>query len=364
MRSFKLSTLCRVIGLSIFSCSLSLSASEQPSAESLVGKVYLGGHGMAMKNDEDRLVNGNEDSSIVHAWGVGAELGYRATELFEARVSYTHFNPLVENNNYEIDSGKSVALDLLYFPFKENFYVVGGADLLDVEKSDLSVALGAGYRHYLSQNMALYFEGKGHYQFDNSYTDFSSKIGFVYFFGTESKNIKRTEPTETLKAKPSSAAALTAVAKDADTDNDGVIDSKDNCFYTPAADKVDVNGCTVFAEQQELFHLSVNFDVSESKINSSYYSEIEKRADLMKTYPQMSMNIEGHTSATGSEKFNEKLSIKRAQAFVDVLVNDFAIDATRLKAKGYGETQLLDTANTKEAHNKNRRIEATITTNK
>ncbi len=70
------------------------------------------------------------------------------------------FNPVAENHNANLASGKSIALDLLYFPFKESFYVVGGADVLDVEESNLSAALGAGYRHYLSKNMALYFEGK------------------------------------------------------------------------------------------------------------------------------------------------------------------------------------------------------------
>jgi OOP family OmpA-OmpF porin len=343
---------------------MAVSAAEQPSAESLVGHTYLGAHGMYLKTDRHRFFNNDINSTIDHASGLGAEFGYRASELFETRLSYTHFKPVAENNNYDIDSGKSIALDLLYFPFKESFYVVGGADFLDVEKSNLSAALGAGYRHYLSQNMALYFEGKGHYQLDDKFSDYSSKIGFVYFFGTQSKSIKRAEPAKVaeVKAMPAAIPVLVAAAKD--SDNDGVIDSQDNCIDTPEADKVDVKGCTIFTDQQESIRLLVNFDSSKSEVKSKYYSEIEKAAEFMKTYPQVSMMIEGHTSARGSAKYNKTLSAKRAQAVVDVLVNKFAIDAARLTAKGFGETQLLDSGNTAEAHNKNRRIEATITATK
>jgi len=359
MRSFTLSKLCQFIGLSVFS--LTLSAAEQPSAESLVGKIYLGAHGMAMKTDEDRLVNNNANSSIVHGSGVGAEVGYRATELFETRISYTHFNPLVENNNYELDSGKSIALDLLYFPFKESFYAVAGADYIDIEESDLSVALGAGYRHYLSPNMALYFEGKGHYQFDNHYTDLSSKIGFIYFFGSEKKAIKRADPVVADRAEPV-AATVTAMSA-VDSDNDGVIDSQDDCVNTPVEDKVDVQGCTVFSERQESARLSVSFDNNQAIVKEEYKAEIARVANFMNKYPHVNVSIDGYTSAQGSAAYNLKLSTKRAQAIVDILVSEFNIDDTRVEAIGHGETKLLDAANTTEAHKLNRRIEAHLVIN-
>lgn len=357
MRPFKLSKLCQFIGLSVFS--FSLAASEQPTAESLVGNVYLGGHAMYLKTDEDRFYNSNADSSIDHASGLGAEAGYRLSELFETRISYTHFNPVAENNNYDLSSGKSIALDLLYFPFKESFYVVGGADFLDVEKSNLSAALGAGYRHYLSQNMALYFEGKGHYQFDNNFTDFSSKIGFIYYFGSQPQKIKRTESTKVTAIQPTMAVVATK-----DSDNDGIVDSQDNCVNTPAMDKVNAKGCTIFTAQQESMRLLVNFDNDKSEVRTEYKNEVAKAAEFMNTYPHVNLTIEGHTSAQGSEKYNQALSEKRAQAIVAVLINDFSIDASRLNFIGHGETMLMNPANTAAAHKQNRRIEAIVATSK
>lgn len=358
MNKLTLSKVSQFIGLSLFS--LSLTAAEQPSAEALVGNVYVGGHAMYLKTDEDRLFNTNANSSIDHASGVGVETGYRMTELFETRLSYTHFNPVADNHNYDLSSGKSIALDLLYFPFKESFYVVGGADILDVEGSDLSAALGAGYRHYLSQNTALYFEGKGHYQFDDNHTDFSTKIGFIYYFGTQKAPIKRSEP---VKIKAAAVAPVVAVAA-LDSDNDGVLDSKDNCADTPATDKVNEVGCTVFTQEQDTVELLINFDNNKAVVKEKYTPIMAKVAKFMEAYPDLSLTIKGHSSAKGSAEYNQTLSAKRAQAVVDVLIKDFGIDASRLNSIGYGESELLNTDNTAEAHEQNRRIEATISTMK
>ena len=364
MRYLSVSKISQLIGLSIFS--LSLSAAEQPSAESLVGKVYLGGHAMYLKTDEDRQFNANANSSIDHASGLGVEGGYRLSELFETRLSYTHFNPVAENHNANLASGKSIALDLLYFPFKESFYVVGGADVLDVEESNLSAALGAGYRHYLSKNMALYFEGKGHYQFEDNYTDLSAKLGFIYFFGTQKAEIKRSEPVKAAAVvAPVAAVEPVAVIDDLDSDNDGVLDSKDTCPNTPATDKVNEVGCTVFTEEQDTVELLINFDNNKAVVKEKYKPIMVKVATFMEAYPDLSLTIKGHSSAKGSAAYNQTLSAKRAQAVVDVLINDFGVDASRLKAIGYGESELLNTDNTDAAHEQNRRIEATIsTTNK
>lgn len=348
--------------IALSSYSLVSAASEQPNAADLVGNAYIGAHGMYLKTDSDRQLNSNADSAIDHASGVGGEIGYRVSEFIETRLSYTHLKPVAEYNNYDVPAGKSAAIDLLYFPFKESFYVVAGVDLLDVEDAELSADLGAGYRHYLSKNMAVYFEGKGHYQLEDSYKDFSTKIGFIYYFGTQKSAVKHVEPEQSQVAEPApSYVAPVIVATAKDSDSDGVLDTEDQCANTPVTDKVDIAGCTIFTEQQETIKLQVNFDNSKSTVKAQYMSEIAKVADFMNVYPQVNLTINGHSSAQGSAKFNQKLSAARAQAIVDVLVNEFSIDASRLEAKGFGESQLLNTANTAAAHKQNRRIEASIT---
>lgn len=351
MRLLTLSRLCQAIGFSMLS--FTISANEQPTGESLVGHHYVGGHGMYISTDNDRLFTPNVNSTIDQASGFGGEFGYRISPFYEARLSFTKLNIDTDNNAYNVPSGSSTAFELLYFPYKKNMYVVAGADFLDVEKSNLSADLGLGYRHYLSENTALYFEGKSHYQFDNDYVDFSSKIGFVYYFGTKPAPIKRQKKNTVQRIEP-------AKIVEKDTDLDGILDSQDNCANTPATDKVDGYGCTRFTDQQETMHLVVNFENNKSDVADTYFNEIEKVATFMSTYPHAQLAINGHTSSVGDAQYNQQLSEKRAQAIVDVLVEKFSISRDRLTAIGHGENQLLNKANSASAHAQNRRIEATI----
>jgi len=74
----------------------------------------------------------------------------------------------------------------------------------------------------------------------------------------------------------------------------------------------------------------------------------------------LGLRIEGHTDAQGSSSDNKALSQSRAEAVRDYLV-DNGVEAARLEAVGYGEEQLVDRANTEEAHEKNRRVEFVVT---
>ncbi|MBL0710701.1 MAG: OmpA family protein, partial [Colwellia sp.] len=247
-----------------------------------------------------------------------------------------------------------------YFPTKKNFYLVGGVDYLDIVNTKPSLDLGAGYRHYLSERAAIYIEGKGHYQFSEHFKDTSARIGFVYFFGGETKS----SPVKKQKNAPVEAAPVTVpvvaavVIKDAD--KDGVLDNKDSCANTPIADKVDEKGCTIFTEQQSRMNLLVNFDNNKAIVKAEYLPEIKRMADFLKTYPEVSLVIEGHTSKSGSAAYNKKISQQRADAIVDVLVNQFSVDSNRLSAVGYGEERLIDLGDDQAASAKNRRIEAKV----
>ena len=292
------------------------------------------------------------------ASGIGFEYGYRVSEDFEARFSFSHLNIDTESKGFDVSSGSNTALDLLYFPYQKNLYLLAGANFLDVDESNLSAGLGIGYRYYFSSNSAFYIEGQNQYQLDNDYFDLVTKIGFVYYFGQESKAIKRA-PTKTVFTSP--VAERKSTIKD--TDGDGIKDSKDNCPNTPVSDKVDVYGCTVFASEQVTMSLKVNFDHDKYDVKARYFDDIKVAADFLNRYPHLSLTVNGHTSSLGDETYNQQLSEKRAQAIVEVLITKFNIGEDRLSAVGYGETQLLDSANTSSAHDKNRRIEASLQVN-
>ena len=337
-------------------------ASEQPTAQDLVGKVYGGAHMLYINTDNDRLMTANPNSNVDHGSGFGGELGYRLTESTEFRFSYSNINLVKENNGFSEPDASSAVIDALYFPTQKNFYLLGGIDYLDIVNTKASLDLGAGYRHYLSERAALYIEGKGHYQFSDHFKDSSVRVGFVYFFGGESKSSPVKQQTSPVKAAPVAASVTPVVAAVAvkDADKDGVLDNDDRCANTPVVDKVDERGCTVFTEEQKTKHLLVNFDNNKAIVKAEYLAEIEKMADFLNTHPEVSLVIEGHTSKVGGSAYNKNISQQRADAIVDVLVKQFSIDSTRLSAVGYGEERLVALGDDKAAHAKNRRIEAKV----
>jgi len=326
-------------------------ASEQPNAEDLVGKVYAGAFLQHIKTDNDRLITADPNSDIDHGSGYGGELGYRFTESTEFRLSYSDINLVSDTQGFHEPSASSAVIDALYFPTKKNFYLVGGINYLDIVNTKPSLDLGVGYRHYLGERTAVYIEGKGHYQFTERFTDASARIGFIYFFAGETKS-------SPAKAAPVVAAAV--IVKNIDDDKDGISNNQDDCANTPITDKVDEKGCTVFTKAQSHMNLLVNFDSNKAIVKPQYLPEIEKMADFLKTYPKTSLVIEGHTSKSGSAAYNKKISQQRADAIVDVLMNNFSVDSNRLSAVGYGEERLIDLGDSQAASAINRRIEAKV----
>jgi OOP family OmpA-OmpF porin len=338
----------------------SACANDQPNAKDLVGKAYGGVHALHINTDNDRLITANPLSNVDHGSGVGLELGYRLNEFTEFRFSFSDLNLVKENNGFDAPNGSSAAAEIMIFPTKQNFYVVGGLDYLDIVNTEASLDLGLGYRHYLSERTAVYIEGKAHYQFMNYHKDTSAKIGFIYFFGDNTKP-RRAKKAEPVTQKEIPVAVITPVVMvEKDADQDGVLNNKDNCANTPVTDKVDQNGCTIFSDEKVRMNLLVNFDNNSSIVKAEYLNEIKDVADFLTLYPHTSLIIEGHTSKVGSSDYNQRISQKRAQAIVNVLVNKFSIQASRLVGMGYGEDRLINTADNMAAHKQNRRIEAEI----
>ena len=86
---------------------------------------------------------------------------------------------------------------------------------------------------------------------------------------------------------------------------------------------------------------------------------VSKLADILKQYPEISIEIAGHTDSDGSEELNQKLSQARVDAVKEILVVQ-GINTDRLVAKGYGETKPLVPNTSKRNKRKNRRVEILI----
>jgi peptidoglycan-associated lipoprotein len=134
------------------------------------------------------------------------------------------------------------------------------------------------------------------------------------------------------------------------------------------AEKSKVITKDLYLEAIELFkeirieNIYYNFD--KSNIRTDAAIELDKLVKIMKENPTIWIELGSHTDSRGNDKYNQKLSQARADAAVKYIVSR-GVDKLRIKAKGYGETRLLNACGngkecTEEQHQLNRRTEFTI----
>jgi outer membrane protein OmpA-like peptidoglycan-associated protein len=87
--------------------------------------------------------------------------------------------------------------------------------------------------------------------------------------------------------------------------------------------------------------------------------ELDKLVKLMTTNAKMRIEVGGHTDNVGNDAANQLLSEERANAVRDFLIAH-GIEASRVVAKGYGETRPVATNDTDEGRALNRRTEITV----
>jgi OOP family OmpA-OmpF porin len=133
-----------------------------------------------------------------------------------------------------------------------------------------------------------------------------------------------------------------------DSDGDGVPDNLDKCPGTPKGAKVNADGCWVIA--------NVLFDFDKSNIKPQFSHLLDEVAVVFQNNPGLRAQIEGHTDSIGTEAYNLKLSMRRANAVIDYLVRK-GVGKHRLSAEGFGFSQPIATNETAEGRALNRRVQ-------
>ncbi len=103
---------------------------------------------------------------------------------------------------------------------------------------------------------------------------------------------------------------------------------------------------------------NVQFKRSKAEFTETSYPELNRLVQLMKQYPQMEIELSGHTDTRGKPNLLLELSQKRVDAVKAYLVNH-GIKASRISGKGYGGTKPLGTGS-EAIEIKNRRVEFKI----
>jgi OOP family OmpA-OmpF porin len=161
-------------------------------------------------------------------------------------------------------------------------------------------------------------------------------------------------------------ATVDASGCPSDSDNDGVFDGLDKCPNTPANARVDVDGCPIVISEKETELLdtgkitvqNVNFDTGKWTIRPESFAVLDEIGGILIQWPDLKIEIGGHTDSRGSDALNQGLSEKRANAVREYLISKFPqIQAAQYTSAGYGEKFPIADNTTPTGLAKNRRVE-------
>ncbi|MGA1931920.1 OmpA family protein [Arcobacter sp. YIC-464] len=238
---------------------------------------------------------------------------------------------------------------------------------------------GAGLRYDIPYyGIAVKGDLRHLYSFENSRNDFMYTLGLAMPLGKKYNEpiVAKIPVVEEEEIKP-------VVVEDKDDDRDGVLNSKDLCPNTLPGVEVDKNGCELDDDKDGVVNrldlcpdtskgvkvnesgcvatvdLKINFDYNSADVKDMYENQISSFSKILKENSNLSATIEAHTDSKGSEKYNEILSLRRANSIVKELIKT-GIEASRLTAVGYGETRPIATNDTAEGRAQNRRVTGLI----
>ena len=146
-----------------------------------------------------------------------------------------------------------------------------------------------------------------------------------------------------------------------DTDGDGILDKDDECPNVPGV--IENNGCPLI-EKEDLVIINTAFSnlefiTGKAIISNQSLSSLDELADLLNKKVEWKILLSGHTDNVGDEKANLILSKRRAEAIQDYLMGK-EVARERIKVEFYGESKPIESNDTPEGRQKNRRVEMEI----
>lgn len=129
--------------------------------------------------------------------------------------------------------------------------------------------------------------------------------------------------------------------------------------------KQTVPGATVTRQGEGIivkFDSGILFDVNKTDLKPDAQTNLQNLATSLRNNPQTNITIIGHTDNTGSETYNQDLSVRRA-ASVKTFISGNGVDPSRMTTQGKGETEPIADNSTEAGRAQNRRVEIVILAN-
>ena len=148
---------------------------------------------------------------------------------------------------------------------------------------------------------------------------------------------------------------------------DGILDPQDQCISEPETKNgfQDADGCPDEVPKEiEKFSGVIEgifFDTDKDTIKSKSETVLNEALDVLKKFPELRVEISGHTDSRGGREHNVDLSQRRADAVKQWMI-DHGIEGSRMTTRGAGPDEPIDSNETKAGRARNRRIEFKLLT--
>lgn len=331
-----------------------MSMAQSVMAQDFDDRWYLGAGAGVQFYDQDR--NASDD-----LYGT-AVFGKFITKNVSLDLEYVGQNPVLSNNNQR--NWEMMALSAVgryhfvtdgrsWNPYLA--FGLGGQKHRDGNilgsrvGNNLLVTAGAGIQWDLGRVNMRGEVGLRSDQDDDSasssdqFTDGYAGLTFLFPLGAEAVAAAPVAPVST--------------CADMDDDGDGVNNCNDKCPGSAAGQAIGPDGCPV---PLTIDLKGVNFDFDKDTLRPDAVAILDEAVSILGKYPQLRVEVAGHTDSVGTEQYNEGLSQRRAKTVYDYLTGK-GIDAGRLVGpNGFGESKPIDTNDTAEGRARNRRTELNV----
>lgn len=325
-----------LLGLALLSA---VGFSQTAAAQEFDDRWYISGTLGILGTDDDRLGASNSE-----LYGVG--VGKRLSENFGLELTYDRASPTLDINpffgdiNWDLDS---IFLNARYYFVKDGRawdpYLVGGIgatshDILDgfIDGTDWAAKLGVGMETDRRKRVDFRVEAGARYDSHTENDEYVGDIGgFVDLYAAASILVKLGDLAAPVVAAPTCDTL--------DGDNDGVDDCNDKCPNSEAGQTIGADGCPV---KLSIDLKGVNFDFNKATLRPDAVVILDEAVAVLSKYPELRVEVAGHTDLCGKDTYNQGLSQRRAQTVYDYLTGK-GIDAGRLAGpNGYGESRPLE----------------------
>ncbi len=342
------------------------AASAQSSFDD---RWYLTGSAGFNFQDSDRLTN---DAPFVTLglgkflspnWSLDGELNYQNPNFDDNQdLNWSQYGVSLDARYHFIQEGRGwnpyLLMGLGYQKSEEEFDNFPSPDSPGERKDgNFAAKVGVGLQTTFDKRVAVRAEVAYRGDFD----DKSIAAPDESWFGDVLASVGVVIPLGPPPAAPVAAPAPVAPScADLDDDGDGVNNCDDKCPDSQPGQTIGPDGCPV---PVSIDLKGVNFDFDKSNLRPDAVAILSEATQILVRYPDLRVEVAGHTDLCGKEDYNQKLSERRATTVYNYLTQN-GVAASRLTGPiGYGESRPLEqTPQTFPAckSEKNRRTELNV----